>query len=182
LTNSDEKKGGGKGDETLVAVGRIVAAHGLRGELKVFPLTDSPERLPRMRSVFVYGEEPGASESFEIESVRTGGDHVLVKLRGVDGRNAAESMRGRWLGIPQSERRSPPDNAFYPDQLIGLRAETADGVPIGTVTGVLPYPAQALLSVDRNGSEVLIPMVKEIIKKVDIPSGIVVIDSIEGLF
>jgi len=75
-----------------------------------------------------------------------------------------------------------PDDAFYPDQLIGLRAETPDGSRIGTVTGVLPYPAQNLLSIDRDGREVLIPMVKEIIKKVDIPSGKVVIDSIEGLF
>ena len=53
---------------------------------------------------------------------------------------------------------------------------------IGTVTGVLTYPAQNLLSVDRDGKEVLIPMVKEFIKKVDIPAGKVVLDSVEGLF
>ena len=183
LSNApSNKKDKGEGNESLVAVGRVGAAHGLCGEVKAIPLTDSPERMFESRSFFIFGDGPGAAESYGVESVRKGGRQVLIKLRGVDDRNAAESLRGRWIGIPQSERRPPPDNAFYPDQLIGLRAETSDGKLIGTVTGVLTYPAQNLLSVDRDGKEVLIPMVKEFIKKVDIPAGKVIIDSVEGLF
>jgi len=171
-----------KGDEALAAVGRIVAAHGLRGEVKAILLTDSPERISEIPRVFVYGEGSEAAESYEIEAVRPADRQVLIKLRGVDDRNAAESLRGRFLGIPQSKRKPLPDDAYYPDQLVGLRVETSDGNRIGTVTAVLPYPAQNLLSVDRDGREVLIPMVKEFVKKVDIPSGKVVIESVEGLF
>jgi 16S rRNA processing protein RimM len=180
LTDSDSKNG--KGDEALVAVGRIVAAHGLRGELKAVPLTDWPERISQIPSLFVYGDGPKPAESHEIESVRPADRQVLIKLRGVDDRNAAESLKGLWLGIPQSKRKPLPENAYYPDQLIGLHAETPEGDRIGIVTAVLPYPAQDLLSVDREGREILIPMVKEFIKKVDLPSGKVVIDSVEGLY
>jgi 16S rRNA processing protein RimM len=179
LTDSTDKSNGEKG---LAAVGRIVAAHGLHGELKVALLTDSPERFRVMRTLFVFGGGSEETEPHQIESLRRMDRQILIKLRGVDDRNAAESLKGRFLGIPQDQRKPLPDDSFYPDQLIGLSAETEKGIRIGTVKDVLAYPAQNLLAVDCDGREVLIPMVKEIIKKVDLTSGKVVIDSIEGLF
>jgi 16S rRNA processing protein RimM len=182
LTDSDIDKGEIEGRESLVAVGRIAAAHGLKGEVKAVPLTDAPERFLEIQSVFVTSDGAGETRRYEVESVREGGRHFLVKLAGVDDRNSAESLRGAWLGIPQSERRAPPDGAFYPDQLSGLNVETETGEAVGTVIDVLRTGAQDLLSIDREGREILIPMVKELILRVDLDSRKVVIASIEGLF
>jgi 16S rRNA processing protein RimM len=182
LASSDIIKEKREGEESLVAVGRIVAAHGLKGEIKAVPLTDSPERIFELRSVFVSRDGAGGADRHEIESVRESGRHLLIKLSGVDDRNRAESLRGAWLNIPESERRAPADNAFYPDQLAGLRVETASGEAVGTVTDVLRTRAHDLLAVDREGTEILIPMVKALIRRVDLDSGKVVIDSVEGLF
>ena len=165
-----------------MGVGRIVAAHGLRGEVKAVPLTDSPERLFELRSVFVSREGSGGADRYEIESVREGGRHVLIKLRGIDDRSSAESLRGAWLNIPQSERLTPAGNAYYADQLRGLKVETGTGEAVGTVTDVLHTRAQDLLAVDREGREILIPMVKALIRRVDLDSGKVVIESVEGLY
>lgn len=179
---TDSKNPDGERGQSLVAVGRVVAAHGLKGELKAVPLSDSPERLKEIRSVFVSKDGSDEVSRFEIASVRDGGGMWLVKLNGVDDRNGAESLRGAWLSIPQSERRVPPEGAYYPDQLAGMRVETDTGEAVGTVSGVLRAGGRNLLAVDREGSEILIPMVKELIKRVDLDSGKVVIDSIEGLF
>jgi 16S rRNA processing protein RimM len=168
--------------ESLVAVGRVIAAHGLRGEVKAVPLSDSPERLKEIRSIFVLKDGPGGAERFEIASVRESGRMWLVKLNGVDDRTGAESLRGAWLSVPLSERRIPPEGAYYSDQLAGMRVETDTGVAVGTVSDVLRAGGRDLLAVDREGREILIPMVKELIKRVDLDSGKVVIDSIEGLF
>jgi len=179
---TDIKNSADEGGESLVAVGRIVAAHGLKGEVKAVALTDSPERLREIRSVFVSREGSAGAELVKIASVRENGRQWLVKLDGVDDRTGAEALRGAWLSIPGSDRRNPPEGAYYPDQLAGLRVETETGEAVGTVSDVLRTGAQDLLAVDREGREILIPMVKALIKRVDLDSGKVVIDSIEGLF
>jgi len=165
-----------------VAVGRIVAAHGLKGEVKAVRLTDSEDRIRGLRSILVSMDGTAGAERHEIENIRESGRHFLIKLSGVDDRNRAESLKGAWLNIPQSERRTPGSDAYYPDQLTGLRVETSSGEAVGTVTGVLHTGAQDLLAVDRGGREVLIPMVGALIRRVDLDSGKIVIDSIEGLF
>jgi 16S rRNA processing protein RimM len=165
-----------------VAVGRVRGAHGIRGEIKAIPLTDWPERIHEIRSVFLSGDAEEQGMWFEIERVRGSRKQILLKLRGVDDRNKAESFKSFWLQIPQAECKPLPENEYYIFDLKGLLVETAEGEAIGTVTDVLKLPIQDVLVVDRNGKEVLIPMVKDFIKRVDIPSGKVVIDFIEGLF
>jgi 16S rRNA processing protein RimM len=93
LASSDIIKEKREGEESLVAVGRIVAAHGLKGEIKAVPLTDSPERIFELRSVFVSRDGAGGADRHEIESVRESGRHLLIKLSGVDDRNRAEFIR-----------------------------------------------------------------------------------------
>jgi 16S rRNA processing protein RimM len=104
-----------------------------------------------------------------------------LKLKGVDDRTAAERVSGRWIRIPRSECGSLPAGSFYFFELVGLRVVTPDGEAIGTVREVLRAPAQDLLVIDRNGGEVLVPMVREWVRSVDPEAGVVTVESIEGL-
>jgi 16S rRNA processing protein RimM len=171
----------GKG-EPPVAVGRVVGAHGLRGEVKTVPLNDRPERILEIRSVFLSGEAEILGERFDVEHARRADKLVLLKFRGVDDRNRAETLKGYWLNDPNGEVKPLAENEYYIFDLKGLLAETAEGRAIGRVVDVLKLPAQDALVVDRNGEEILIPMVKELVKRVDVPAGKVVIDFIEGLY
>ncbi|MBN2202113.1 16S rRNA processing protein RimM [bacterium] len=171
----------GRGDASTVSIGRISAAHGLRGELKAFPLTHDPERFKTLRTVWLADgdEEPG--ERHAVESVRLSGSFALIKLKGIDDRTAAESVTGRWIRIRRSQCRTLPAGSYYLFELIGLKAVTAAGETVGTVREVLKAPGQDILVIDREGEDVLVPMVKEWIRSVDPPAGIVTVTTIEGL-
>ncbi len=164
-----------------MSVGRVTGAHGLRGELKVFPLTDDPERFKRLRMVWLADgdEEPGKRHA--VESVRLSGAFVLIKLKGIDDRTVAESVAGRWIRIARSLSRPLPAGSYYLFELIGLKAVTAAGETVGMVREVLKAPGQDLLVIDREGEELLVPMVKEWIRSVDPRAGLVTIATIEGL-
>ncbi len=109
------------------------------------------------------------------------GAFALIKLKGIDDRTAAESVTGRWIRIRRSQCRSLPAGSYYLFDLIGLKAVTEAGETVGTVREVLKAPGQDILVIDREGEDVLVPMVKEWIRSVDPPAGIVTVTTIEGL-
>jgi len=162
-------------------VGRISGAHGIRGELNAISLTDQPERFRTLRTVFLAEGDSDPGERYEVEGVRFSGKYALLKLKGLDDRTAAESVGGRWIRIPQSECGPLPAGSYYFFELIGLTVVTIDGETIGTVREVLRAPGQDLLVIDREGGEVLVPMVKEWIRSVTPKAGTVTVESIEGL-
>jgi 16S rRNA processing protein RimM len=106
---------------------------------------------------------------------------ILVKLRGIEDRSQAESLTGHDLRIRRSECATLPENAYFIFELKGLAVETVEGEKIGTVADVLRLPAQDMLVVRRKREEILIPMVKKFVRKIDIPSGKIMVESIEGL-
>jgi len=162
-------------------VGRISGAHGIRGEVKAVSLTDQPERYRALRTVWLAAGDADPGDPCEVESVRFSGKYALLKLKGVDDRTAAESMSGRWIRIRRSDCGDLPAGFYYFFDLVGLTAVTAAGETIGTVREVLRAPAQDLLVIDRDGDEILVPMVKEWIRSVEPKAGTVTVESIEGL-
>ncbi|HTF48275.1 MAG TPA: ribosome maturation factor RimM, partial [Pseudonocardia sp.] len=98
-------------------------------------------------------------------------------------RTAAEELRGEMLTV-SAEELPPPDDPdeFHDHQLIGLRAELADGAPVGTVRDVVHGPAGELLVLDRDGGpDALVPFVRDIVPTVDLAAGRVVLTPPEGL-
>jgi 16S rRNA processing protein RimM len=162
-----------------LVVGRIVRAHGIRGEVTVNVLSDQPELR------FVPGAKLGAgTRSLVIKNLRWHGPRLLVTFEGVADRNAAEALRGTSLvaDVPDDEELDDPDE-FFDHQLAGLRAETGDGELIGEVTEVLHLPMQDVLAVRMtSGREVLVPFVASIVPTVDVAGGRVVVAPPEGLF
>lgn len=168
------------GGETFVSIGRIVRPHGIRGEVKVTPLTDWPERLKEYSSLYMEKGE-GCGKWMEIEKGRVQGNQVVLKISGIDDRKGAESLRGAELKIQGDKITPPPEGSYRIFDLIGLEVTTTAGKRIGSVVDILRMPAQDVYVVDADGREVLIPAVKAFIKRVDIQGGEIVIRVIEGL-
>ncbi|MGE4365127.1 ribosome maturation factor RimM [Mycobacterium sp. TJFP1] len=167
-----------------LVVGRVVKAHGVTGELAVDVRTDDPEG--RFVAGAVLRGRPsrgGAEREFVIESVRAHGDRMLIRLRGVGDRDAADALRGTLFLVDSAELPPIEDpDEFYDHQLEGMAVSTTGGQPVGTVAEVLHTAAGELLAVrDPDGAEVLVPFVSAIVVSVSLADNAIEIDPPEGL-
>ena len=165
--------------QAWIAVGEIVGAFGVRGEVKVLPQTDFPERFARTPILYL-GD---ARTPHAVQSARQHQRVVILKLEGVDDMVAAARLRGLTLWIPEAERMPLSADQFYLSDVVGLPVTHVSGQPLGTVVDYIPSGANDLFVVRTpGGREVLLPAVREFIREMDIPAGVLRVDPIPGLF
>jgi 16S rRNA processing protein RimM len=168
-----------------LVVGRVVKAHGVRGELVVEVRTDDPDNRFAAGSTLT-GKPPtgGPAREYTIESSRAHGARLLVRLAGVVDRDAADAMRGILFVVDSADL--PPieePDEFYDHQLEGLVVRTVDGRDVGKVAEVLHTAAGELLAVrgPDGTSETLIPFVAAIVTSVSLADKLIEIDPPNGL-
>lgn len=167
-------------DTAWIAVGEIVGAFGIRGEVKVLPQTDFPDRFARTPTLYL-GD---ARAPRAVQSARQHQRIVLLKLDGVDDETAAARLRGLTLWIPESERTPLTDNQFYLHDVVGLKVVHVNGQPLGEVVDFITGSGNDLFVVRAipGGREALLPAVREFVRELDIPGGVLRVDPIPGLF
>jgi 16S rRNA processing protein RimM len=168
-------------DERLVVIGHITRPHGLRGEVRVVPTTDRPERFKGLSECVLWDASRNERETRRITTARGHGDVVLLTLDGCDTVEAAGELRGRLVAVPESAVLPLPPGQFYPWQLEGARVLTEDGQEVGRFAGVQPGGAHDLWIVRQGDREHLVPAVAEIVLEVDVAAGRVVIRPPDGL-
>ena len=158
-----------------VCVAQIGAPHGLRGEVKLRSFTADP------MAVADYGplENEDGTARFEIEDLRQstsrGSDYVIVRLRGVADRDAADRLKGVKLFVPRDRLPSPEPDEFYHADLIGLRAVTCEGAEVGNVIAVHDFGAGAVLEIAGGSGELMVPFTDACVPTVDVEAGVVVV-------
>lgn len=155
-----------------VCVAQIGAAHGLKGEVRLWSFTEEPEAVSR------YGplETEDGARRLEIESLRATKDYFVAKLRGIDDRNAAETLRNVKLYAPRDLLPKTEGDTFYHADLIGLTAVDADGAKIGDVIAVQNFGAGDIIEVRRaDQSTVMFPFTETVVPQIDIAAGRMVI-------
>lgn len=157
-----------------VAVARVLAARGLRGELKAEPLAPDAELAPG-RTVRVRGREHVIERSHRRERV------FYVKLSGVDSRAEAELLRNAYLQVPEAELAPLTADRFYRFQLIGLSVKSTDGRDLGRIRDVFSTPENDVFVVQGPLGEVLLPATEDVIQEVDLEQGRVTVEVIPGL-
>jgi 16S rRNA processing protein RimM len=161
---------------TLVLLGRFGAPHGVRGEIRLQSFTADP---PAIADYGPLNDRSGA-KSFTLLSVRPQGKDMLVaRVAGVNDRTGAEALTGIELYISR-DRLPPPEDEdeFYLADLVGLRAETRAGEPIGAVVAVRNFGAGDILEVapQAGGETLLFPFTKAVVPVVSVAGGRVVIE------
>jgi len=164
----------------MIAVGRITRSIGLKGELNVALLTDVPERFENLESVWVGTDETQTVEH-SVASVRVGRSSVVLKLKNIDSRSAADEQRGRLVFVAEKEAIVPKKGSYFIHDVVGMKVLTEEGEEVGTVQEVMQMPANDVWVVVAGGKEVLIPATKEVIKSVDLEHRAVRIRPLEGL-
>ncbi len=169
-------------DPAHLIVGEIVAAHGIRGEVKVLLETSFPERFKRLKSVLVGPPDGSAYRSVGLEGSRLHKGSALLKLAGVDDRNAAEMLRGQVVAIPSSQAMPLGEDEYYVHQIEGLAVYTEDGERLGTVDHVIFTGANEVYAVQtESGEELLIPAIADVIQSVDLDNERITVRLLEGL-
>lgn len=162
----------------FLVIGRILKPHGVRGELRVEILTESPERYDWLERVFVGENEP---EPYQVESVRFHKTWVLLKLAGCDNRNSANLLRSQLVQIPESEGIPLENGEYYLFQLIGLDVFSEEGENLGRITEVLETNANNVFVVNGEKGEILIPDIEDVVRLIDFDRSRVEISPLPGL-
>lgn len=168
-----------------LVVGHVSKAHGTKGDLFVWPLTDRIDdvfEVGRMLQIEPDEEEGEAGDSaLVIESVRPFKRGLLVKFEGLDDRDAVEALAQRYLRIPMTEAAPLEEGEVFYHQLIGLEVVTAEGERVGKVREVYDTGPTHLLEVRTGSGQVLIPFTERVVKKVDVEGGLMTIKPPPGL-
>ena len=166
--------------ETMLRVGVISSTHGVRGEVKVYPTTDDPERFLDLEEVIL---DTGRERlPLKIENVKFFKNMVILKFKGYDNINDIEKYKGRDLYITRDQAVELEEDEYFIADLIGMSVVAEDGTVLGTLADVLPTGANDVYVVrTENGKELLIPAIKECILNVDVEERAMRIHVMDGL-
>jgi 16S rRNA processing protein RimM len=153
----------------MIVLGRIVAPYGVKGWVRLHPFGDDPLAWANMKQWWLGSDPQGGDWSpVALEAMRSQGASVVAKLVGVDDRNSAEALDGRYVAAPREELPVPEGNEFYWGDLIGLEVENENGERLGRVANLLETGSHAVLVVQVGDKERLLPFVATVVKQVDL--------------
>jgi len=151
----------------LVVIGKIVAPHGVRGELRIIPLTDFPDRFSTQKTVLL-----ADGSSLHVESARNHKNFVLLKFRGINTMDEANLMRGKLIHVDRSNLVPLPEGHYYQFEIIGLTVHTETGEYLGKVADILTTGSNDVYVVEQEGQKpVLVPALKEVVLNIDTKNG-----------
>ena len=158
-----------KADEPnpMVIMGRVAAAHGIQGWVKVQPYTGELDSLLDYSTWWIGDEQQGWRELDVLQSA-VQGKSVVAQLMGCHDRNTAETYKGLLVAVPRSRLPQPEADEYYWSDLIGLEVVNLEGETLGKVENLLDTGANQVLCVCGREREILIPFIAQVIGKVDL--------------
>jgi len=166
-----------------LVLGKIVRPHGVRGELRMFVMTDYPERLAQLEQVYLSKDEAGSHVTpYALENVRLHQDYALLTLEGIDDRDQAEPLRQLFVLIDLDNAVPLEEGEFYLYELIGIEVSTIEGEHLGRLTDVIETGANDVYVVETERyGEVLIPAIESVIIETDIKASRMIVQLPDGL-
>jgi 16S rRNA processing protein RimM len=166
--------------EDLLKVGVITTTHGVRGEVKVYPTTNSAERFLELSYVLL---DTGRDlKRLEIQNVKFYKNQAILKFKGIDNINDIEMYKGRDLWINREDGQELDEDEYYIADLLGLTVLLEDGTEYGTLKDVMETGANDVYVVEtKDGSEVLLPAIADCILDVDLDEETMTVHLMKGL-
>jgi len=167
-----------------VTVGRILGAHGIRGELRLLPLTDFPDRFLTMKSLCLYRPDGAFLREAALEKIRRheAKGTFLVSLEGIVDRDGAESLKGALVQINPEERSALPEGSYWIDDILGLEVFDEAGTRLGAIVEILPTGSNDVYLVEGEEGRRPLPAIAEVIRSVDLENRRLTVRIPEGLW
>jgi len=165
-------------ENEFIVIGQITKPHGIRGEVRVKPHTDEPQRFTWLEQVYVGKTDP---QLMAVEKARVHQKMVLLKLTAVTDRTQAEALRGAWLQVAEDEALPLAEGEYYLFQLEGLAVFTVAGEPLGTLTSIIETGANRVFVVQGDRGELLLPDIDDVVEDIDFENGRMTVKLLPGL-
>lgn len=156
-------------------MGRVIRPHGIDGELRVYVFEPGAPNLQRGRSVTIAGEIR------KIIRLREDRGDLLIGFEGITDRDAAMTLRGEILELPDRLVRRNDEDSYFLHELVGLLVETEGGEAVGNIREILQPGANDVYVVDTPSGEVLIPAIADVVRSIDLQARKIVIVPLAGM-
>lgn len=152
-----------------IEIGRILKPQGIKGEVKVLPITFDVNRFKGLKSLLIDDEE------YSVKSVKIREDGVYISFEGIGDRNDAEGLRNKYLCVTKDQAVELPKDCWFIADLLGCKVWDDAGLELGTVSDVLQNGCADVYCLD--GGKVMFPALKNLLKSVDTDTKRIVVDS-----
>ncbi|MFZ7126139.1 MAG: ribosome maturation factor RimM [Desulfobacterales bacterium] len=166
--------------EPFITVGKVVGAHGIKGALRVHFYTESADFFALRRTI-VIAAPTGGRKTFEIEWAKPHSKGILLSLKGVSDRSAAEDMREALLQVDRSEFPELEEGSYYWYDLIGMDVVDRSGMRIGRLESILQTGSNDVYVVRGKDGEILVPALASVVRKVEVANNRMQVDLPDGL-
>ncbi|NLN04225.1 MAG: 16S rRNA processing protein RimM [Clostridiaceae bacterium] len=161
-------------------IGKIVNAHGIRGELKVIPETEDPNRFKKLKRVWI--EKDGIVKEFEYKSCRILEGTILLSLKGVDTRDEALNLKGAYISVSREDAITLPEGRYFVADLVGCTVYEHTGEILGKVKDVFETGSNDVYDVvNDEGKSILVPALEKVVKLIDIENRKIIVELLPGL-
>ncbi len=159
-----------------VNVALVLGSQGTSGEIRVKSYTDVPTRFDPGQELYIDQVPYRITDS---SSARK--DQLVLKLEGIDTPAAAQKLSGQWLTSPAQDSPELTAGEFFHFQLLGLQARTEEGEELGTLREIIQTGSNDVYRVEKDGKELLLPAISQVIRRVDLSAGVMVVKLLEGM-
>ena len=171
--------------ERLISVGKIIGFHGVKGEVKVLPLTENLYRFQEIERVFLNRAEKSDHQSRDhvahIERAFVHKGNIVLNFKEFNDRNEVESLKDYFICIPKEERPELGEGEYYFDEIIGLKVLDEKSDYLGEIIDIKETGSNDVYIVKDEDKEFLLPALKHVIKEIDLEEGVMKVELMEGL-
>jgi len=166
--------------QDFLEVGQIVNTYGIKGFLKVVPFTDDITRFDYLKNVYVKNKKE--TKQYEVEEVKYHKNFVLLKFKGINYMEEAETLRDSFLEVDREDAIPLEEDTYYIVDLIGLEVYSDENKLLGKLEDIFNTGSNDIYVVkDELGKQLLLPAISEVIKQINIEEGKIIVHLIEGL-
>lgn len=167
-------------DQEFITIAKVVSIHGNKGEVSIFPLTDSADRFKKLSNVFLKNNHNQIK--LDIENIRIKKERIILKLKDIENIEEAKTLVGSFLEVKRKDAVKLPQNTYFIFEIIGLEVYTEDNVFLGKVENVISTGSNDIYIVkDKTKKEVFIPAIHDVIKEVNLEKKRIIINMVDGL-
>lgn len=167
-------------DDNLILMGKVAAAHGIRGQLRVVPYSGQADNLLHCESLLLK-DAKGQTSTYEVAAATVHGKKLLVSLKGFSGINQVLHLVGCEVLLYKEQLATPEDDEYYWYDLIGMKVVTTDGTDLGVLDSIIETGSNDVYVSVLNGKEYLIPAWSDTVS-IDVQAKLITVTPFEGLF
>ncbi len=164
----------------LITIGYVTSSWGHKGDIKVYPLTDFPERFEGISRVV--WEKDDHLIQLEVEHTRQHKGLIFMKVAGINDPDSAEKLKDGYIRVPLEDRVPLPDGHYYLSEIVGLEVFLPDGTRIGHIVDILRTGSNDVYVVARESQkDLLLPALKSVIQEINLTGGRMIVVIPDGL-